>query len=42
LLDVARHEAESIFKEDPSLTEPKYRLLVQQVENFWNRESDLS
>ncbi len=42
LLELARHEAELIFKEDPTLEHPQHRLLIQQLEKFWNSEGSLS
>jgi ATP-dependent DNA helicase RecG len=42
LLELARQEAQLIFKQDPTLEHPQHRLLVQQLENLWNPESDLS
>jgi ATP-dependent DNA helicase RecG len=42
LLDLARQEAELIFEQDPWLEQPQYRLLVKQVDEFWNTESGLS
>ncbi|MBN1217381.1 MAG: ATP-dependent DNA helicase RecG [Anaerolineae bacterium] len=42
LLELARSEAQLIFGQDPHLKQPQHQLLVQQLENFWNPESDLS
>ena len=42
LLDLARREAQLIFEKDPTLEQPQHRLLVRQVDDFWNKESDLS
>ncbi len=42
LLELARREAQIIFEKDPTLDLPEYRLLVRQLDNFWNSESDLS
>ncbi len=42
LLELARSEAELIFKDDPTLEQPQHRLLVRQLENFWKGEGDLS
>lgn len=42
LLELARQEAQLIFKKDPTLTDPQYKLLVRQLDNFWNVESNLS
>ncbi len=42
LLDLARQEAQRIFKKDANLEQPQHRLLARQVANFWKMESDLS
>jgi ATP-dependent DNA helicase RecG len=42
LLELARQEAQLIFSQDPNLDQSQYQLLAQQLENFWNPESDLS
>lgn len=42
LLELARQEAELIFKQDPRLEQPEHRLLVRQLEQFWSSGSDLS
>jgi ATP-dependent DNA helicase RecG len=42
LLELARQEAQIISEKDPMLEQPEHRLLVRQLENFWNLESDLS
>ena len=42
LLELARQEAQQIFKQDPGLEHSQHRPLVQQLENLWNPESDLS
>jgi len=42
LLELARKEAQLIFEKDPGLEQPEHRLLVRQLENFWESESDLS
>lgn len=42
LLELARQEAQIIFKQDEKLEQPQHRLLARQVENFWNNKSDLS
>jgi len=42
LLELARQEAQLIFEKDSTLTLPQHRLLVRQIENFWETEGDLS
>ncbi len=42
LLELARREAQLIFEQDPALEQSQYQSLAQQVQNFWNPESDLS
>jgi ATP-dependent DNA helicase RecG len=42
LLELARQEAQLIAEKDPTLERPEHRLLVRQLENFWDLESDLS
>ena len=42
LLELARQEAHFISEKDPMLERPEHRLLVRQLENFWDLESDLS
>jgi ATP-dependent DNA helicase RecG len=42
LLELARQEARSIFEGDPTLEQPRHRLLVRQLTNFWNPGSDLN
>jgi ATP-dependent DNA helicase RecG len=42
LLELARKEAQLIFEKDPVLELPEHRLLVRQLEHFWESESDLS
>ncbi|MEW5956731.1 MAG: ATP-dependent DNA helicase RecG, partial [Chloroflexota bacterium] len=42
LLELARAEAQLVFEKDPLLEQPEHRLLVRQLENFWQSESDLS
>jgi ATP-dependent DNA helicase RecG len=42
LLELARQEAQLIFNQDPRLEQPENRLLVRQVDQFWNSGSDLS
>jgi ATP-dependent DNA helicase RecG len=42
LLEKARQEAKTLFKEDPNLTHPDHRLLVRKVREFWGGEGDLS
>ncbi len=40
LLELARKEAQFILKEDVNLARPKYRLLLQKLNNFWEVRSD--
>ncbi|MFC1974877.1 ATP-dependent DNA helicase RecG [Chloroflexota bacterium] len=42
LLELARREAQLIFEQDPVLEHSQHQQLAQQLENFWNPESDLS
>jgi ATP-dependent DNA helicase RecG len=42
LLELARQEAQQIFEKDPNLEQPQHQTLAQQVQHFWNPESDLS
>ncbi len=42
LLEIARAEAKRLFEADPELTSPNLRLLVQQVDRFWEGEGDVS
>jgi hypothetical protein len=42
LLELARQEAQQIFEQDPNLEMTQHQTLAQQVQNFWNPESDLS
>jgi ATP-dependent DNA helicase RecG len=36
LIEKARRHAESLFAEDPELTDPKHALLAQEMEKFWS------
>ncbi|MBN1582071.1 MAG: ATP-dependent DNA helicase RecG, partial [Anaerolineae bacterium] len=42
LLELARREAQTIFAEDPTLSQPAHRLLAARVDAFWGGEGDLS
>jgi ATP-dependent DNA helicase RecG len=42
VLEQARSEAQTIFHEDPTLSNPEYRLLAEQVLRFWQDQGDLS
>lgn len=42
LLELARQEAQLILEKDELLEQPQHRLLAKQLENFWNKKSDLS
>ncbi len=40
LLELARREANAILQEDQNLAQPKYRLLLEKLNNFWNTRSE--
>jgi ATP-dependent DNA helicase RecG len=42
LLETARKEAQSLFEEDPELSQPEHRLLARKLHDFWSKKSDLS
>jgi ATP-dependent DNA helicase RecG len=42
LLELARREAQALFAEDPTLSQPGHRLLAAKVDAFWGGEGDLS
>lgn len=42
ILELARAEAQTLFREDPDLSLPEHRLLARKLEQFWPQESDLS
>jgi len=42
VLEQARAEAQAIFAEDPTLNRPEYRLLQEQLDQFWQGKNDLS
>jgi ATP-dependent DNA helicase RecG len=42
LLELARREAQVLFAQDPTLSDPDHRLLARQVSRFWGGEGDLS
>jgi ATP-dependent DNA helicase RecG len=42
VLEQARSEAQSIFRSDPSLSNPEHLLLKEQMKRFWQWEGDLS
>jgi ATP-dependent DNA helicase RecG len=42
LVDLAQHEARTIYAEDPYLEHPQHRLLAQRVAQLYHPESDLS
>jgi ATP-dependent DNA helicase RecG len=42
LLEIAREEADQLFKRDPDLTHPQHALLKTKVAQLWNVEGDLS
>ncbi len=42
LLEMARQEANLILQQDPDLNQPQHRLLARRIDEFWQKESDLS
>ena len=42
ILEQARAEAQTLFREDPELSQPEHRLLARKLEQFWQQASDLS
>jgi len=42
ILELARAEAQALFREDPDLSKPEHRLLARKLEEFWRGEGDLS
>jgi len=42
LLELARHEAETLLDADPNLSEPEHQLLSQRMAEYWSQELDLS
>jgi ATP-dependent DNA helicase RecG len=42
LLELARSEAQRLFREDPELASPEHRLLAHKLDAFWRQEGDLS
>ncbi|RLC73708.1 MAG: DNA helicase RecG, partial [Chloroflexi bacterium] len=42
ILEQARTEAQTLFREDPDLRRPEHRLLARKLEQFWQRAGDLS
>jgi ATP-dependent DNA helicase RecG len=42
ILEQARNEAQTLFREDPDLSKPEHRLLARKVKEFWRGEGDLS
>jgi len=42
LLQLAREEAQDIFRCDPELDQPEHQLLAQKVQQFWRKPTDLS
>ena len=42
ILEQARAEAQALFKEDPTLSNPEHLLLGEQVSRFWKDKGDLS
>jgi ATP-dependent DNA helicase RecG len=42
ILEQARTEALTLFRDDPDLSKPEHRLLAKKVDEFWKGEGDLS
>ena len=42
ILEQARTEAQALFRQDPSLSEPAHALLREQVSRFWRKAGDPS
>jgi ATP-dependent DNA helicase RecG len=43
LIERARRHAQSLYKEDPDLSEPEHHLLSEALERFWSGvEGDIS
>ena len=42
LLELARTEAQAVFKQDPNLNNPKHKLLSNRVNAFWTKITDPS
>ena len=42
MLEIARQEAELLFKDDPLLERPEHLALREQVAQFWQQVSDIS
>jgi ATP-dependent DNA helicase RecG len=42
MLEIARQEAEALFKDDPLLERPEHLALRDQVDQFWQQASDIS
>ena len=42
ILEQARAEAKTLFREDPDLSRPEHRLLAHKLEQFWQQAGDLS
>ncbi|MGQ9786427.1 MAG: ATP-dependent DNA helicase RecG [Anaerolineae bacterium] len=42
LLQLAREEAQDIFRCDPDLSQSEHQLLAQKVQQFWRKPTDLS
>jgi ATP-dependent DNA helicase RecG len=42
MLEVAREEAQALFKDDPLLEQPEHLSLREQVAQFWQQASDIS
>ncbi len=42
LLEVAREQAQAVFREDPNLEAPEHELMGRQVEAMWQQAGDIS
>lgn len=42
ILEQARHAAQDLLRQDPTLSQPEHQLLAQRVREFWSGETDLS
>jgi ATP-dependent DNA helicase RecG len=42
LLEVAREQAQAVFREDPLLEAPEHELISQRVEGMWREAADIS
>jgi ATP-dependent DNA helicase RecG len=42
LLEVAREQAQAVFREDPLLEAPEHELMSRQVKAMWREAGDIS